>query len=276
MARRPKNPINDIIDTAGAWLGGSKGRVTNPQVQAAMDATRAIGKVVDTATGGFGSAVVSDAQRMASSGSSTPSALYKTAAVNLGAAAAGVGAAKVGAKAVTNVRAKVNPFYETVRAARSTAPNWAKGEATAEDLMKLRSADRFQFDSTVRTPPRIKDDTAHLANIRKQNKSSYEYENRTRLYSDEDLSNFSNLSEDIKSRGIQSPVTIGRIKGKPTLLEGNHRVIAQFDIDPKAKVPFEVSKGTWDVTNKQTKGVARRAVVRSTTEKVKKIVPKRK
>ncbi len=100
MAGRKKNPINDIIDAAGAWLGGSKGRVTNPQVQAAMDATRAIGKVVDTATGGFGSAVVSDAQRMAASGSSTPSALYKTAAVNLGAAAAGVGAAKVAGKVV--------------------------------------------------------------------------------------------------------------------------------------------------------------------------------
>lgn len=103
MARRPKNPINDIVDTVGAWLGGSKGSVTNPQVQAAMDATRAIGKVVDTATGGFGQAVVSDAQRMAASGSSTPSALYKTAAVNLAAAAAGAGAAKVAQKTVAKV-----------------------------------------------------------------------------------------------------------------------------------------------------------------------------
>ena len=118
MARK-KNPINDIVDTVGAWLGGSKGRVTNPQVQAAMDATRAIGKVVDTATGGFGQAVVSDAQRMAQSGSSTPSALYKTAAVNLGAAAAGVGAAKIAGKAVQSGRV-VNP----VAAAR----NLVRGE----------------------------------------------------------------------------------------------------------------------------------------------------
>lgn len=103
MARRPKNPINDIIDAAGAWLGGSKGAATNPQVQAAMDATRAVGKVVDTATGGFGSAVVADAQRMAASGSSTPSALYKTAAVNLAAGAVGVGAAKVAQKTVAKV-----------------------------------------------------------------------------------------------------------------------------------------------------------------------------
>jgi hypothetical protein len=102
MARRPKNPINDIVDTVGGWLGG-RGPGTNPQVRAAMDATRAVGKVVDTATGGFGSALISDAQRMAQSGSSTPSALYKTAAVNLGAAATGVGAAKVAGKVVSNV-----------------------------------------------------------------------------------------------------------------------------------------------------------------------------
>jgi len=103
MARgAPKNPINDIINTVGGWLGG-RGPGTNPQVQAAMDATRAIGKVVDTATGGFGQALLSDAQRMAMTGSSTPSALYKTAAVNLGAAAAGVGAAKVAGKVVRDV-----------------------------------------------------------------------------------------------------------------------------------------------------------------------------
>jgi len=97
MARKPKNPVNDIINTVGGWLGG-RGPGTNPQVQAAMDATRAVGKVVDSATGGFGQALISDAQRMAESGSSTPSALYKTAAVNLGAAAAGAAAAKVAGK----------------------------------------------------------------------------------------------------------------------------------------------------------------------------------
>ncbi len=274
IVARKNNPINDIVDTVGSWLGGNRGTI-NPQVARVQRDLGTVAQTVDTFTGGFGAAALRDVKNF-QQGGSLPTNLAKTAAVNLAAAAVGVGAAKVAGKAVTNVTAKVNPFYETVRAARSTAPNWAKGEATAEDLMKLRSADRFQFDSTVRTPPRIKDDTEHLANIRKQNKSSYEYDNKTRLYSDEDLSNFSNLSEDINSRGIQSPVMIGRIKGKPTLLEGNHRVIAQFDIDPKAKVPFEVSKGTWDVTNKQTKDVARRAVVRSTTEKVKKIVPKRK
>ena len=99
IVARKKNPINDIVDTVGAWLGG-RGPGTNPQVQAAMQATRAIAQTADTATGGFGQALLSDAQRMAMTGSSTPSALYKTAAVNLGAAAAGVGAAKVAGKVV--------------------------------------------------------------------------------------------------------------------------------------------------------------------------------
>ena len=99
---RKNNPINDIVNQVGRWLGG-RGPGTNPQVQAAMQATRAVGKVVDTATGGFGQALLSDAQRMAMSGSSTPSALYKTTAVNLGAAAAGVGAAKVAGKTVSQL-----------------------------------------------------------------------------------------------------------------------------------------------------------------------------
>jgi hypothetical protein len=106
---RKKNPIQDIINTTSAWLGGSRGRATNPQVRAAMNATRAVGKVVDTATGGVGSAVVSDAQRMAKTGSSTPSALYKTAAVNLAAGAVGAKAAQVAGRALakTGVPARV-------------------------------------------------------------------------------------------------------------------------------------------------------------------------
>jgi hypothetical protein len=259
-SRRDK-PNDSLANQVGGWLGGAAKGVynysesqartfTNPYINAAG---RVIGKNPNLPVSGAKEAITNTAWGVVDVASGP---IGRVAAK--GVTAAGTGAAKVAGKAVANVRAKVNPFYETVRAARSTAPNWAKGEATAEKLMKLRSADRFNFNSTVRTPPRIKDDTAHLANIRKQNKSSYEYENKTRLYSDEDLSNFSNLSEDIKTRGIQQPVTIGRIAGKPTLLEGNHRVIAQFDINPKAKVPFEVSQNTWDVVNKQTKDVARR------------------
>lgn len=106
MARKPKNPINDISKLVGGWLGGS-GPGTNPQVQAAMNATRAVGQVVDTATGGFGQALLSDARRMAQSGSSTPSALYKTAAVNLAAAATGAAAAKVTGRLTQNLSTRV-------------------------------------------------------------------------------------------------------------------------------------------------------------------------
>jgi len=276
MARK-KNPINDIVDTVGGWLGG-RGPGTNPQVQAAMQATRAIARTADTATGGFGQALLSDAQRMAMTGSSTPSALYKTAAVNLGAAAAGVGAAKVAGKAAQTVRRNTNPFYDAVQAARANpARGFVQGTASAEDLMKLRSVDRYGISgSRVKTPPRIIEDTEHLANIRKQNASAYEYDNRVRMYSDDDLSKYSNLSEDIKDRGIQSPVTVGRFKGKPTLMEGNHRVIAQFDLNPKMKVPFQVSKNTWDDTNKFTKQVSRRAALKTVKQTVKKVVPKKR
>jgi hypothetical protein len=119
MARRPKNPIDDISKLVGGWLGGS-GPGTNPQVRAAMQATRGAARAVDTATGGFGQALVSDAQRMAQTGSSTPSALYKTAAVNLAAAATGAAAAKVLAK-TANKLAQTGPAieakYALVRAA---------------------------------------------------------------------------------------------------------------------------------------------------------------
>jgi len=113
MAPRKKNPLDDVAKTVGNWLGGAarayaditdRSRDVQPgraaRVQAALDATRAIGKVADAATGGFGSAVVSDAQRMAKTGSSTPSALYKTAAVNMAAGVGGVKAAQVAGRAV--------------------------------------------------------------------------------------------------------------------------------------------------------------------------------
>jgi len=103
MARRPKNPINDIINTTSAWLGGNRGTMPS-QTRKGIDTIKGVGKVLDSATGGFGQAVVSDAQRMAQSGSSTPSALYKTAAVNLAAAATGAAAARVAGKVVQSAR----------------------------------------------------------------------------------------------------------------------------------------------------------------------------
>ena len=108
MARK-KNPINDIVDTVGAWLGGNRGTI-NPQVQRVQRDLGTVAQTIDTfGTGGVGQALVSDAQRMAASGSSTPTALYKTAAVNLAAGAAGVGAAKVAGKVLPTVARKVLP-----------------------------------------------------------------------------------------------------------------------------------------------------------------------
>lgn len=109
MARKaPKNPINDIVDTVGAWLGGNRGTI-NPQVQRVQRDLGTVAQTIDTfGTGGVGQALVSDAQRMAATGSSTPSALYKTAAVNLAAGATGYGAANVVGKAIQSGRV-VNP-----------------------------------------------------------------------------------------------------------------------------------------------------------------------
>lgn len=98
MAGRKQNPIKDITDTVSAWLGGNRGTI-NPQVQRTISQTKRAAKTIDQfVTGGLGAAAVADAQRMAATGSSTPSALYKTAAVNLAAAAAGAAAAQAASK----------------------------------------------------------------------------------------------------------------------------------------------------------------------------------
>ena len=98
--RKPKNLFGDLADATSAWLGGNRGTVLQqPLVTKAQDTVKGVAQVADSFTGGFGQAVVSDAQ----SGSNTPSALYKTAAVNLAAAATGVGVAKVVGKVVSRV-----------------------------------------------------------------------------------------------------------------------------------------------------------------------------
>lgn len=99
MARRPKNIVNDISDAVGAWLGSPRpGEYT--QVTQGKAAVKEVLKSLDTT--GLGQAALKDAR----SGSSVPSNLYKTAAMNLGAAAVGAGAAKVVGK-VTNIVAPV-------------------------------------------------------------------------------------------------------------------------------------------------------------------------
>ena len=148
MARRKQNPINDIVDTVGAWLGGSRGAATNPQVRAAMDATRAVGKVVDTATGGFGQAAVDDARRMAASGSSTPSALYKTAAVNLAAAAAGVGTAAVVGKVAKNAAREVGVHLSNTPGLRNITYS-PRRAGTGFGRKTVQSGQTYKFSSYV-------------------------------------------------------------------------------------------------------------------------------
>jgi len=164
MARK-KNPLDDVAKTVGNWLGGAarayaditdRSRDVQPgraaRVQAALDATRAIGKVADAATGGFGAAVVSDARRMAKTGSSTPSALYKTAAVNLAAAATGVGAAKVAGKVAGKILGTQYQFHgskvknlDQLRPTRQRGTNLpdrlytTSNPRAAEDYVRLRN-----------------------------------------------------------------------------------------------------------------------------------------
>jgi hypothetical protein len=102
MARRsPRNPLSDIVDAAGAWLGGNRGTI-NPQVERV---TRDLGRAAaaaDAVTGGFGAAAARDIQNFAQGGS-LPTNLAKTAAVNLAAGAAGAKAAQVVGRTVSRV-----------------------------------------------------------------------------------------------------------------------------------------------------------------------------
>lgn len=146
MAGRKKNPINDIVDTVGAWLGGNRGTI-NPQVQRTISQTKEIGKVVDQfVTGGIGEALVSDAKRMAATGSSTPSALYKTAAVNLGAAAAGYGAAKVAGK----VAEKVVESGRVAQAVNKVTGQRVIVHGTNNQLKNLKTGKPLEFDVSGR------------------------------------------------------------------------------------------------------------------------------
>ena len=107
--RKPKNLFGDLADATSAWLGGNRGTVLQqPLVTKAQETIKGVAEVADSFTGGFGQAVVKDAR----SGSNTPSALYKTAAVNVAAGAVGAvvarGASAAGRAVVkTGIPAKV-------------------------------------------------------------------------------------------------------------------------------------------------------------------------
>jgi hypothetical protein len=94
--RNPKNPIKDISDLVGGWLGGNRGTI-NPQVARVSRDLGTVAQTIDTFTGGLGAAAVRDVRNFAQGGS-LPTNLAKTAAVNLaaGAVGAGVGKAAVG------------------------------------------------------------------------------------------------------------------------------------------------------------------------------------
>jgi hypothetical protein len=243
---RSWGPFGFVQDIISPWLGTPPGQ--NSKVTQAQGLARGAAETLDqTFTGGLVKAGVQGNQ-----------ALAKQAAVNAAALGTGYIAGKAAVTAASAAAAKINPFREATKQVNKIS-GWVSGQATAEDLMKLRSIDRYQFNADgIKIPPRIIKDTEHLANIRKQNVNAYEYENRVRLYSDDDLSKYSNLYDDIKDRGIQSPVNIGKVQGKPTLMEGNHRVIAQFDINPKTKIPFQVSQQTWNEIDSTSKALSRR------------------
>jgi hypothetical protein len=108
MARKKQNPIDDLAKNVGGWLGGAartfadltdSSRDNAPRekgTQKFIEGSRMIGRTADALTGGFGSAALKDARK----GSSVPSNLLKTAAVNLAAGGVAYGAAKAAGAAV--------------------------------------------------------------------------------------------------------------------------------------------------------------------------------
>jgi hypothetical protein len=102
--RKPKNPIKDLSDAVGGWLGGNRGTI-NPQVARVSRDLGTVAQTIDTFTGGFGAAAGRDVRNFAQGGS-LPTNLAKTAAVNLAAGAVGAKAAQVAEKVLPKVAAK--------------------------------------------------------------------------------------------------------------------------------------------------------------------------
>jgi hypothetical protein len=269
MARK-KNPINDIVDTVGGWLGG-RGPGTNPQVQAAMQATRAIARTADTATGGFGQALLSDAQRMAMTGSSTPSALYKTAAVNLGAAAAGVGAAKVAGKVVQSGRV-VNPVAA------------AKNKLTGREVWIHASSEQGLGRILPRTSTdltRLQPDKALTFGVRTGGKGSADY---IKEYSEQLTSGFSSkgttgLANTPKSAYVTTtpsktvtPYQYGGMWGRTTQ---SQQVVKEISLSGKTadQIARELTRGTRQAGGRLRKDVS---AARKVSQKTKRAISKRR
>jgi hypothetical protein len=107
--RKPKNPIKDISDAVGGWLGGNRGTI-NPQVARVSRDLGTVAQTIDTFTGGLGAAAGRDVRNFAQ-GESLPTNVAKTAAVNLAAGAVGAKAAQVFGRAVQSGRAAVKGTY---------------------------------------------------------------------------------------------------------------------------------------------------------------------
>ena len=266
----PKNPVNDIINTVGGWLGG-RGPGTNPQVQAAMQATRAIARTADTATGGFGQALLSDAQRMAMTGSSTPSALYKTAAVNLGAAAAGVGAAKVAGKVVQSGRV-VNPVAA------------AKNKLTGREVWIHASSEQGLGRILPRTSTdltRLQPDKALTFGVRTGGKGSADY---IKEYSEQLTSGFSSkgttgLANTPKSAYVTTtpsktvtPYQYGGMWGRTTQ---SQQVVKEISLSGKTadQIARELTRGTRQAGGRLRKDVS---AARKVSQKTKRAISKRR
>ena len=111
--RKPKNPIKDLSDVVGGWLGGNRGTI-NPQVARVSRDLGTVAQTIDTFTGGFGAAALQDVRNFAQGGS-LPTNLAKTAAVNLAAGAVGAKAAQVVAKGAGRVvAARANKAAEAI------------------------------------------------------------------------------------------------------------------------------------------------------------------
>ena len=111
--RKPKNPIKDISDAVGGWLGGNRGTI-NPQVARVSRDLGTVAQTIDTFTGGFGAAAGRDVRNFAQGGS-LPTNLAKTAAIDLAAGAVGAKAAQVVAKGAGKVvAARANKAVEAI------------------------------------------------------------------------------------------------------------------------------------------------------------------
>ena len=116
--RNPKNPIKDISDAVGGWLGGNRGTI-NPQVARVSRDLGTVAQTIDTFTGGLGAAAGRDVRNFAQGGS-LPTNLAKTAAVNLAAGAVSRGLGYGASKGLSRIKER---FVEDIGVHVSKTPN---------------------------------------------------------------------------------------------------------------------------------------------------------